>query len=74
MAVMCLYLFSCLQLCYLALALLTVKGIAQMLEATPLPHKIKFTKYDQSSQCKTRRDSSVSYASAVVLSDSCEAS
>lgn len=43
------------------------KGFLQMLEATSLPHKIKFTKYDQSSKCTTRRDSSVSYAAAVVL-------
>eukprot|EP00884_Botryococcus_braunii_P019046 jgi/Botrbrau1/5825/Bobra.0366s0010.1 len=39
----------------------------QMLQANPLPHRIKFTKYDQSSKCRTKRDSSVSYAAAVVI-------
>ena len=38
----------------------------QAASASPLPHSIKFTKYDQSHQCRSQRDSSVSYASAVV--------
>jgi AmmeMemoRadiSam system protein B len=32
-------------------------------------HSIKFTQYDQSHQCLTQRDSSVSYASAAVWID-----
>lgn len=38
----------------------------QAMAKSSLRHAIKFTKYDQSHQCLTMRDSSVSYASAVV--------
>lgn len=38
----------------------------QMLRHSKTSHIIKFTKYDQSSQCTHITDSSVSYASAVV--------
>jgi MEMO1 family protein len=38
----------------------------QALQHTGTQHKIAFTKYDQSSQCTSISDSSVSYAAAVV--------
>jgi len=38
----------------------------QMLEACRTRHAVKFMVYDQSSRCTTLRDSSVSYAAAVV--------
>ena len=38
----------------------------QAARRSDVEHSIKFTQYDQSHQCLTQRDSSVSYASAVV--------
>ena len=38
----------------------------QALQHTGTQHKIAFTKYDQSSQCTSVSDSSVSYAAAVI--------
>ena len=38
----------------------------QMLRACRMQHSIRFKHYDQSSRCVTTRDSSVSYAAAVV--------
>ena len=38
----------------------------QMMKHTHLEHNISFKKYDQSSQCQSARDSSVSYAAAIV--------
>lgn len=40
--------------------------LLQALRHSPTRHSIKFTRYDQSSQCNTISDSSVSYAAAVV--------
>lgn len=37
------------------------------LEQSNIPHRIHFTKYDQSNRCTSQRDSSVSYASAIVV-------
>lgn len=39
----------------------------QSLTHSTVPHSIKFTQYDQSNQCLSRSDSSVSYASAVAV-------
>ena len=38
----------------------------QMMKHCASQMRIKFVQYEQSSQCKSMRDSSVSYASAVV--------
>ena len=38
----------------------------QMMRHTRLEHTISFKKYDQSSQCQSARESSVSYAAAIV--------
>lgn len=38
----------------------------QMMKHTHHVHKISFKKYDQSSQCQNVRESSVSYAAAIV--------
>lgn len=38
----------------------------QMLNVCQTPHAVKFKHYDQSSRCVSARDSSVSYAAAVV--------
>jgi predicted class III extradiol MEMO1 family dioxygenase len=40
--------------------------LLQMLKHCATRMRIKFVQYEQSSQCKSLRDSSVSYASAVV--------
>ena len=45
---------------------LTGGCVMQMLRASRTQHSIRFKHYDQSSQCVTARDSSVSYAAAVV--------
>lgn len=45
---------------------LTGGCVMQMLRACRTQHSIRFKHYDQSSQCVTARDSSVSYAAAVV--------
>ncbi len=45
---------------------MTVCNQLQMLRHSGTQHSVKFTKYDQSSQCTCISDSSVSYASAVV--------
>lgn len=44
-----------------------VSGVLlQMMKHTHLEHTISFKKYDQSSQCQSTQDSSVSYAAAIV--------
>ncbi len=45
--------------------LLTV-CVLQMLQHTQVGHVIRFQKYDQSAQCQSIRESSVSYAAAVM--------
>ena len=37
-----------------------------MIKHSDAEHKVQFVHYEQSSQCKAMRDSSVSYAAAVV--------
>ena len=46
--------------------LLTSAGVLQMLQHTQVGHVIQFQKYDQSAQCQSIRESSVSYAAAVM--------
>mmetsp|Transcript_46447 Transcript_46447/g.148999 ORF Transcript_46447/g.148999 Transcript_46447/m.148999 type:complete len:294 (-) Transcript_46447:371-1252(-) len=41
--------------------------LLNMLEASGREHKVKFTRYEQSSRCMDTQDSSVSYASAIVV-------
>ena len=40
--------------------------LLQLLRLSAARHTVKFVKYDQSSKCADREDSSVSYAAAVV--------
>ncbi len=46
--------------------LLLSAGVLQMLQHTQVGHVIRFQKYDQSAQCQSIRESSVSYAAAVM--------
>ncbi len=46
--------------------LLLSAGVLQMLQHNQVGHVIRFQKYDQSAQCQSIRESSVSYAAAVM--------
>ncbi len=50
----------------LSCALRTMWLATQMLKHSAMQHRVAFRQYDQSSQCTSFRDSSVSYAAAVV--------
>lgn len=47
-------------------SLTILNSSAQALQHCRKRHNVKFTKYDQSSQCTSITDSSVSYAAAIV--------
>ena len=42
------------------------QAFVQMLQHSPVKHRLRFAKYDQSAQCRSIRESSVSYAAAAV--------